>query len=293
MPTRAFLTRATLPFLIGALLLFALTAWSAERGVRLCAACGSLILGAVATTRLQQIAPRRDLEADLGSEQLHRAKLAADAANTVLVERQRLLLREMNHRIANSLAMTQSLLRLQQREIQDPVVRNQLVQAQERVTAIAQVHRYLYAHDDFESVPVEEYLPRLLRDLAEALDRGTGEWLTVQVDPLRLPPDTVIQLGLLTAELVTNALKYAYPNGGGEIRVTLRVADELVTLTVEDDGVGFREGEPACGTGLGTRLIRAFSTALGGELSTMTGSGGTRVTMMFENTAKFAVTHAA
>ncbi len=104
------------------------------------------------------------IETCLASEQMRRAKIAADAANAVLVERQRLLLREMNHRIANSLAMAQSLLRLQEREIKDPTVRSLLVQAQERVTAIAQVHRYLYAHDDFESVPVEDYLPRLLSD---------------------------------------------------------------------------------------------------------------------------------
>ncbi|GIL40391.1 sensor histidine kinase [Roseiterribacter gracilis] len=233
------------------------------------------------------------IETCLGAEQLRRAKNAADAANAVLVERQRLMLREMNHRIANSLAMAQSLLRLQEREIQDPTVRTALVQAQERVTAIAQVHRYLYAHDDFESVPLEDYLPRLLTDLAGALDRGTGERLTVQIDPLRLPPDTAIQLGLLAAELVTNALKYAYPDGNGEVRVTLRVDEDLVKLIVEDDGVGFSSDGPARGTGLGTRLIRAFSTALGAELSTTTGPTGTCVTLAFDNSAKLSAGVAA
>jgi two-component sensor histidine kinase len=92
----------------------------------------------------------------------------------------------------------------------------------------------------------------------------------------------VIQLGLLTAELVTNALKYAYPDGsGGEVRVTLRVEGEHATLTVDDDGVGYDEQDAPRGTGLGTRLIRAFSTALAGELDIATGPTGTRVTLRF------------
>ncbi len=129
--------------------------------------------------------------------------------------------------------------------------------------------------------------------MADALDRGTGERLTVQVDPLRMSPDTVIQLGLLTAELVTNALKYAYPDGGGEVRVVLRVEDELVTLTVEDDGIGYSSDGPVRGTGLGSRLIRAFSTALGGELTIETGATGTRVAVAFENATGLGASAAA
>jgi two-component sensor histidine kinase len=233
------------------------------------------------------------IETCLEAERLRRAKIAADAANAVLVARQRLLLREMNHRVANSLTMAQSLLRLQEREIQDPTVRTLLVQAQERIAAIAQVHRWLYAHDDFESVPVDEYLPRLMTDLAGALDCDPGDRLKVHVDKLRLPPDLVIQLGLLTVELVTNALKYAYPGGAGEVRVALRVGDDVATLTVEDDGIGYSSNSPVRGTGLGTKLIRAFSTALGGKLAVETGAEGTRVKVTFSNDSRLRASDAA
>ncbi|MBL8698180.1 MAG: response regulator [Alphaproteobacteria bacterium] len=217
------------------------------------------------------------------------ARIAIEAANRrleTLVERQAVLLREMNHRIANSLALVGSLVRLQMSAISDGAARSALADTQHRLAAIMQVHRRLYTSADVEKTDLSAYLRGLLAELERSLS-GTGghHRLSLETVPVVLATDRVVPVGVIVTELVTNALKYAYPDGHGpgEIRIRLRRAescDDLV-LSVEDDGVGLGDDEAAAGTGLGRRVIEAMAVSLEARIEIDNGHRGTRITLTF------------
>jgi two-component sensor histidine kinase len=195
---------------------------------------------------------------------LEQEKASAEADLRASNARLEALLGEVNHRVANSLQLVSAMVRLQATALTDPSAREALEDTQRRIQAIAQVHRRLYTSNDVESVDMQEYLGALVDELAEtwsteALPRA----LSLAAEPIRLPTDRAVSLGVIVTELVTNACKYAYPNCGGEVRVALRrIDDDVFLLAVEDDGCGIPEDAVPRGTGLGTKLIRAMAQSL-------------------------------
>jgi two-component sensor histidine kinase len=195
---------------------------------------------------------------------LEQEKATAEADLRASNARLEALLGEVNHRVANSLQLVSAMVRLQATALTDPSAREALEDTQRRIQAIAQVHRRLYTSNDVESVDMQEYLGALVDELAEtwsteALPRA----LSLAAEPIRLPTDRAVSLGVIVTELVTNACKYAYPNSGGEVRVALRrIDDDVFLLAVEDDGCGIPEDAVPRGTGLGTKLIRAMAQSL-------------------------------
>ena len=106
--------------------------------------------------------------------------------------------------------------------------------------------------------------------------------LSHQIEPIELETDASVNLGVVVNELVTNAIKYAYPDGVGEVRVRLqRLPDEKAELVIEDDGVGRTEGAPAKGSGVGTRIINAMCEALGTKINYPQRSSGTAAHLVF------------
>ncbi len=186
------------------------------------------------------------------------------------------LLNEVNHRVANSLALVAALVAMQAKSVTEPSARAALDETQNRISAIAGVHRRLYTSEDVRSVEVADYLSSLLRDL-EATMRADGHASTIRfaADRLEVPTDKTVSLGVIVTELVTNAFKYAYPRDrGGEIRVTVRrIEPDQVKLTVEDDGVGWTGNGPIQGTGVGSRIIQALAKGLGTDLVYVRGPG--------------------
>jgi len=181
------------------------------------------------------------------------------------IERDRagVLLAEVNHRVANSLSLVSSLITLQSRAVADQVAKDALAETQERIFAISLVHKRLYGSADVRSVQLDEYLTGLLEHLSTSLrGQGHGVSLSFAIEPIDLDTDASISLGVIITELVTNAFKYAYPDGIGEVRVRLIKAGDQIELTVEDDGVGRAEGAPAKGTGVGTRIVKAMCMSL-------------------------------
>ena len=194
---------------------------------------------------------------------LSRAAVEKEAA----LRRAELLAKETDHRVMNSLQLISGLLRLQRGALgaADTGASEQLALAANRVSAVARVHQHLYAGDSVESIDCGTYLRRLCDDLSRTL-RPDQTAIGVEVaDATALPTARIVPLGLVVAELVTNAAKH----GAGEIRVSLRrSAPGEYALSVSDEGAGLPVGyDPAATTGLGMRVISALVGQLRGRLA--------------------------
>lgn len=185
------------------------------------------------------------------------------------LEQKSLLLREVNHRIKNSLHLVSSLLQLQLRGLADPEVRHQVQDAIGRIQAIAQVHSRLYQTERFETVELATYLQALCDDLLSASGDAAAVRLRVDADPVELPIDTAVPLGLIANELITNAIKHG---GGRPLEVVLslkRVADQLL-FTVSDTGPGLPPDFSLTATrSLGMRIVTTLSRQIGGALEVL------------------------
>ena len=202
-------------------------------------------------------------------------------------DRAEMLLAEVNHRVANSLTLVSSLVNLQSKALDDQGAKNALAETQDRIFAISLVHKRLYSSGDVRSVELKEYLSGLLGHLRTSLrSEGHGVNLAFEIDAIELETDASINLGVVITELVTNAFKYAYPNGAGEIRVRLTRLTDDVELVVEDDGVGRAEGTPAVGTGVGTRIINAMCVSLGSHITYRHRKPGTAACLVFSANAR-------
>ena len=222
----------------------------------------------------EQVRLRREREAALQELQESRDRLEKLAAQ------QALLLREVNHRIANSLQLISSLIELQARKVADADAREALKRAAERVEAVTLVHRRLYTSNDVESVAMDQYLEGLVDELQRAVTTEDHvAQISLTCEPIRVETDKAVSLGLIVNELVTNALKYAYPGCSGDIRVGFHRRAGVVELVVEDDGVGYQEGAAPKGSGLGTMIVNAMARTLKATVLTDAAHKGTRVVL--------------
>ena len=137
---------------------------------------------------------------------------------------------------------------------------------------------------------LDEYLGGLLDHLRTSLrSQVRGVSLTYHIDRIELATDVSINLGVVVTELVTNAFKYAYPDGVGEIRVRLaELPGEQAELIVEDDGVGRADGAPAKGTGIGSRIVNAMCVGLGAKVDYQNLKPGTAAYLVFSTKPKRA-----
>src|SRR6185437_3128203 len=158
-----------------------------------------------------------------------------------------------------------------------------LTDATGRVLAVAQVHRRLYTSDDVQSVAVDQYLDALIEDLRRSSETNELAQLTLAAEPIAVDPDRAVAVGVIVNELVMNALKYAYPEGKGPIRVDLRASGKgRAEFSVEDDGVGMAPNAQPKSTGLGQRIVRAMGEKLGARVEIDRAHRGTRVTVSFD-----------
>ena len=112
--------------------------------------------------------------------------------------------------------------------------------------------------------------------------QGHGAYLMSELEPLRLKTDASVSLGVIVTEWITNAFKYAYPGGTGEIRVKLHNPnDGFAELTIQDDGVGRNNAPAAHGTGLGTKIVTAMATSMGAEIEYIDRNPGTLAKLRF------------
>jgi two-component sensor histidine kinase len=215
---------------------------------------------------------------------LNRAKARAEQDVREAKDRAEVLLGEVNHRVANSLAMVSALVGLQANAIDNDDARNALSETQARIQAIAGVHRHLYTTDDVRSVNLRDYLQSLAAELETTMQaKETATRILLDVQDISIPTEKAASVGVIVTELVTNALKYAYADGqAGEIRIGLSRADgENIGLVVEDDGVGWDGTGAPKGTGLGSRIVKAMAVSLGATVSYANKVPGTQVDVEF------------
>jgi two-component sensor histidine kinase/CHASE3 domain sensor protein len=200
-------------------------------------------------------------------------------------DRAEVLLKEVNHRVANSLSIVSSMVKLQSNAVTDRSAKQALGETQGRILAIALVHKRLYNSGDVRVVALDEYLKSLLEQLETTMrSEGHGASLRCEFQPVSLPTDETINLGVVATEWVTNAFKYAYPGRPGEIRVRLQqLPDRRVELVVEDDGVGRKDTNVIKGTGLGTRIVSAMANTMGAQVEYRERQPGLAATLTFSN----------
>lgn len=208
-------------------------------------------------------------------------RAARDRFEALAAERA-LMLREMTHRVGNSLQIIMAMLHVQANATSNPEVQEALHAARGRVAAVAQVHRRLYTSDQVASVALDQYLVSLVDDLQISAHNGTtGITLSVEADRILVDPDRAVALGVIVTELVINASKYAYPQGSGPVRIALRASGGQAILCVEDDGIGLPETSEPAASGLGNRIVRAMATKLEAQIQFAPGQPGTRIILTF------------
>jgi two-component sensor histidine kinase len=219
----------------------------------------------------------------LKQETMRREKESAERQMREAKERAETLLGEVNHRVANSLALVAGLAHMQASTVADETSKRVLREMQIRIQAIAGIHRRLYTSQDVRFVEMDAYISGLARDLSAAIN-SSDRPIRVDIESdISVATDKAVSVGVVITELITNALKYAYPNDPeGEIRVRLTRKDAgRLLLAVEDDGVGWAGVGEARGTGMGSRVITAMATNLQSSVSYDSDHKGTRVTMEF------------
>ena len=237
----------------------------------------------------------KERTAELESEIAERI-LAQDRITSSLHEKE-VLLKEVHHRVKNNLQIITSLLNLQASKIKDKKLEAMFRDSQGRVKTMALIHEKLYRSENLSEVNFADYVDSLTRFMLSTVS-GNRERISIKqdVDKILLSVDKAIPCGLIINELVTNALKYAFPDGnGGEIIVSCkRGADRRIVLEISDNGVGIPGEVDLENTGtLGMQLVTSLIGQLDGTIR-IDRESGTRFTLEFgcerrEETAKFYV----
>lgn len=258
--------------------------------VMIAALCAAAILAYALLTRTQRQVSALALRHQgllsqneaLEAEVQERTRAIEEARAHAEHERERVeaLLQDANHRIGNSLATVSSLLALQLMRTKSSEVKAALEAARMRVHAVASAHRRLRLGADMESTETSEFLEAVVEDIMQTQTVTDRVTITSEIEEIEIGARDATTLGILVGELVTNALKHAFPDEGtGKITVKLALVDDIATLTIADTGVGLSDGHPN-GNGMGSLIIQQLSGQFGGAPQySETPGGGLTVTI--------------
>jgi len=203
-----------------------------------------------------------------------------DQLNKSLHEKE-LLLKEIHHRVKNNLQIVASLLNIQSRQITDPAVLAMITDSQNRVKAMALVHERLYRSDDISSIDISDYVKFMGTSLIKFYGITSARVrLDVEMPGIRFDINRAIPLGLIINELLSNALKHAFPTGRkGKITVTGNRDGKAIRISVADDGTGIPESLDWKNTSsLGLHLVNSLADQLSGTID-LDRSSGTKFTI--------------
>jgi two-component sensor histidine kinase len=184
------------------------------------------------------------------------------------LDRHQVLLKEINHRVKNSLQVISSMLHLQANAVGNPELSERLNEASSRISAVGRAYERLAYHADYDNIDLVAYLREVIEDLEPAVAPCIIHFEAPE--EIQFATDRAILLALIINELVSNAGRYAYPGGaGGSIRVrVVRSGTDSILVSVRDEGIGLpADFNPATSKRLGTRLVNALAKQLGAELT--------------------------
>ncbi len=178
------------------------------------------------------------------------------------------LLKEIHHRVKNNLETISSLLSLQTAKIESKEFQILMEETQNRVHSMGMIHKRLYQGENMTSIEMKEFFESLGNYIIDTFDASGRILFSSRMEPLELDVDWAIPIGLIVNELVSNSLKYAFPNHSqGEIEVRLEEKSNQLYLTVSDNGIGMGEDPIVLGSGFGTELIRLLTIQLDGKMT--------------------------
>lgn len=199
-----------------------------------------------------------------------------------------LLLKEIHHRVKNSLNTVYSLLKVQLGTFSDENLQRALQVSLDRVRSIADIHRYLYQSDSHENVDFRAFVSEFIVYITQTYSSDGNIQIRHDIADVPLHIDISIPVSLIINELVTNALKYAFPAGRtGTVNIWIAsLPDGEIELTVRDDGVGLPDlFDPEKSDTLGYRIVSGLVSQIGGSLD-VASDEGTCVTIQFKNPEK-------
>lgn len=177
------------------------------------------------------------------------------------------LLKEIHHRVKNNLQVISALLTLQANHIKDDEAKEALQEGQDRVASMALIHKDLYQHDNLKGVNTKDYLEQLTNSLIDSYKLDQNVELKTDIEEIWLDVDTMIPMGLMVNELISNALKHAFVEvDKGQLLITLKEEDEALILRVADDGSGVKDIGEMQSKSFGYSLIKSFSRRLNAEI---------------------------
>jgi two-component sensor histidine kinase len=186
------------------------------------------------------------------------------------------LMKEIHHRVKNNLQVISSLLDLQSMSITDSQASEAVKEGKNRVQSMALIHQNLYSDGNIKGIRTKEYISNLLQSLCDSYNITNDKIkVNTQIDDLNLDVDTMIPLGLVLNELVSNSLKYAFKDGRqGELSILLEEKPEHLLLRVSDNGAGYPEGMNVKeGKSFGMKMIKAFAQKLKAKLDIYNNNG--------------------
>ena len=206
-------------------------------------------------------------------------RVRLEREHAIAHERIGMLMQELTHRVKNSLQSIASMVMIEARGHKSGEGKAALERVSHRIDALGLLYSKLSKSDAVEAVDAATYLDELCRDLVASVQGGTSIVLKTDIESELLPTDQAIPMGLIVNELVTNALKYAFPSETkGTVMVTLKRVPGELRLTVADDGKGIdiRRAD----SGLGGRLVEGFAQQLGGQVERESSGQGTTVRLI-------------
>ncbi|NRB46027.1 MAG: tetratricopeptide repeat protein [Saprospiraceae bacterium] len=205
------------------------------------------------------------------------------AALAVKNSENELLLKEIHHRVKNNLEMVSSLLKLQSVKTKDQEAKEVMRASQNRVQSMGILHQKLYQGENLGSIEMLDYFQNLSENIVDAFGANDKVEVQYDMDRVELDVDTAVPIGLIVNELLTNSLKYAFPEDRkGKIELSLKEMDEKqLQLVVADNGVGQTAGASPKGTGFGSQLVQLLTSQLQGSMQADY-SRGTRLVFQLE-----------
>ncbi|MBD1261094.1 ATP-binding protein [Maribacter polysiphoniae] len=192
------------------------------------------------------------------------------------------LLKEIHHRVKNNLEIVSSLLTLQSAEISDKKIVDAMENSQHRIQSMSMVHQKLYQENSLSSIEMKSYFFNLSNYIVNVFGVQSRVEVLLDMEEVELDVDTAIPIGLIVNELLTNSMKYAFPEqSSGSVVIALRKTGNQLFLNVTDNGIGATVNENETGTGFGTKLVKLLTRQLDGEMHLVV-ENGTAVSFEFQ-----------